>query len=133
MAAAGSNTEGSGGRLLLVGCGKMGAALLNGWIDGGYDPAEIRVVEPQESALQLVHSQPVPLFVADAGALDEGFDPAVVVFAVKPQIMNDAAPLSRIMDTMVRSPEIARTVAMISLKPLTGRPRSGSWSRNFGP
>ena len=95
MAAAGSKSEGPSGRLLLVGCGKMGAALLNGWIDGGYDPAEIRVVEPQESAPQLVHSQPVPLFVADAGAVDEGFDPAVVVFAVKPQIMNEAAPLYR--------------------------------------
>ncbi len=95
MAAAGSKTGGSGDRLLLVGCGKMGAALLNGWIDGGYDPANIRVVEPRESAPELVHSEPAPLFVTDAGALDKGFDPTVVVFAVKPQIMDEAAPLYR--------------------------------------
>ncbi len=93
--ASGSGTGESGGRLLLVGCGKMGAALLNGWIDGGYDPAEIRVVEPQESAPGLVRSEPTPLFVTDAGALDEGFVPAVVVFAVKPQILDEAAPLYR--------------------------------------
>lgn len=95
MAASRSRSAGSGGRLLLVGCGKMGAALLNGWIDGGYDPADIRVVEPLEGAPKLVHSEPAPLFVTDAGSLDKGFEPAVVVFAVKPQIMDEAAPLYR--------------------------------------
>ena len=100
MAAAGSRnppskSAGSGGRLLLVGCGKMGAALLNGWIDGGYDAADIRVVEPLESAPGLVRSEPAPLFFTDAGALDEAFDAAVVVFAVKPQMMDETAPLYR--------------------------------------
>ncbi len=95
MAATGSGPQGFGGRLLLVGCGKMGAALLNGWIEGGHDAAEIRVVEPREDAPKLIHSQPAPLFVTEAGALDEGFEPAVVVFAVKPQMMDEAAPLYR--------------------------------------
>jgi len=86
---------GISGRLLLVGCGKMGAALLNGWIAGGFNPADIRVVEPHEGAPGLVHREPVPLFVEDAASLDAGFDPTVVVFAVKPQAMDDAAPLYR--------------------------------------
>ncbi|MHA1538469.1 MAG: pyrroline-5-carboxylate reductase [Alphaproteobacteria bacterium] len=86
---------GSGRRLLLVGCGKMGAAMLNGWLAGGFEAADIRVVEPQENAPKLVHGQPIPRFVADAAALDEGFDPAVVVFALKPQILDQAAPLYR--------------------------------------
>ena len=36
----------AGGPLLLVGCGKMGGALLAGWIANGLAPADAYVVEP---------------------------------------------------------------------------------------
>ena len=32
--------------LLLVGCGKMGGALLGGWLDRGVAPERVRIVEP---------------------------------------------------------------------------------------
>ena len=35
----------AGGPLLLVGCGKMGGALLAGWIDRGVSPATVSVIE----------------------------------------------------------------------------------------
>ena len=38
------------GPVLLVGCGKMGAALIGGWLDQGMPPEAIRVVEPNEAA-----------------------------------------------------------------------------------
>ncbi len=36
-----------GGSLLLVGCGKMGGALLGGWLERGVAPGSVTVVEPQ--------------------------------------------------------------------------------------
>lgn len=76
------------GRLLLVGCGKMGGALLNGWLDGGTAPSDIAVVEPAGAAN--VPSGPAHYDSADS--LDKDLDPAVVVFAVKPQMMNGVLP-----------------------------------------
>ena len=32
--------------ILLVGCGKMGGAMLRGWLARGIDSADVRVVEP---------------------------------------------------------------------------------------
>ena len=37
------------GRLVLVGAGKMGSALLEGWLRFGLDPKHIAVLEPQPS------------------------------------------------------------------------------------
>jgi pyrroline-5-carboxylate reductase len=34
------------GHLLLVGCGKMGGALLRGWLQRGVRPGDVTVVEP---------------------------------------------------------------------------------------
>jgi pyrroline-5-carboxylate reductase len=76
-------------RLLLVGCGKMGGALLDGWLAGGIVAADIVVVEPAAGGAL---SDPSPRFVAEAAAIGSDFAPTVVVFAVKPQIMDQAAP-----------------------------------------
>jgi pyrroline-5-carboxylate reductase len=74
-------------RILLVGCGKMGGALLNGWLGRGTSGAAVRVVEPMLPDL--------PAGVtgyADAAALDADYNPTVVVFAVKPQSMDEVVP-----------------------------------------
>ncbi|HSV29584.1 MAG TPA: pyrroline-5-carboxylate reductase, partial [Candidatus Omnitrophota bacterium] len=33
-------------KVLLVGCGKMGSAMLAGWLDRGLAPADVVVVDP---------------------------------------------------------------------------------------
>ncbi len=79
------------GPLLLVGCGKMGGALLGGWLDQGTAAEVILVVEP---ALDAERSG-VPAGVnvlADADGIPSDFAPAVVVFAVKPQVMAEVVP-----------------------------------------
>ena len=43
------SVSGDGG-LLLVGCGKMGGALLRGWLEGGYSEDEIIVIEPSRAS-----------------------------------------------------------------------------------
>lgn len=77
------------GPLLLVGCGKMGGALLAGWLTKGLDPAQVYIVEPFEetaSALRRDHG----VHVVDAkDDLPDGFTPSVVLFAIKPQMMDD--------------------------------------------
>ena len=69
---------GTGGPLLLVGCGKMGGALLDGWLEGGVAPADIAVIEPQEAIATGLAAKGLGVF-GDAAGVEAGFEPAVVV------------------------------------------------------
>ena len=74
-------------RILLVGCGKMGSALLNGWLSQGTPAGQVSVVEPMLPDLPDGVSG-----YAEAAALAADYRPAAVVFAVKPQSMDDVLP-----------------------------------------
>jgi pyrroline-5-carboxylate reductase len=71
--------------IVLLGCGKMGSALLAGWLDAGLDPASVFVIEPnpsdwlRDSGVRL--NAPLPKA------------PAVALLAVKPQMMGAALPI----------------------------------------
>ncbi len=67
--------------LLLVGCGKMGGAMLAGWLEQGL--AECVVVEPYPAAAAAFAGRVT--VVANAEAIPAGFTPGAVVFAIKPQ------------------------------------------------
>ena len=75
------------GRLLLLGCGKMGGAMLEGWLAGGMPPAGIAVIEPAPS-------ERLAALAGEGLALNPGSPqpPDVAVLAVKPQMMAEAAP-----------------------------------------
>ncbi len=68
--------------LVLLGCGKMGGAMLEGWLKGGLSPEAVWVLDPKPS--DWVKRQGVHL---NAGQPD---DPAIMVVAVKPQMMGEA-------------------------------------------
>ena len=70
--------------LVLLGCGKMGSALLRGWLAGGLPPSAVHVIEPRPSDWLLGTG------VAVNGPLPEA--PAVALVAVKPQMMGEALP-----------------------------------------
>lgn len=75
------------GGLVLLGCGKMGSALLAGWLKAGVAPASVWVTEPN----------PSPWLADLAGQglhLNDGLPkaPAVCLLAVKPQMMGAALP-----------------------------------------
>jgi pyrroline-5-carboxylate reductase len=72
--------------ILLVGCGKMGGALLAGWKKRP-SAETIAVIEPMAAAMP----KGVKRYAAIA-ALPKNFVPAVVVFAVKPQSLAEALP-----------------------------------------
>jgi len=73
--------------ILLVGCGKMGSALLAGWIERGIAATAVKVVEPGQP--KVPHG--VAVFPSLA-AVPADFAPDVVVLAVKPQVMAEVAP-----------------------------------------
>lgn len=64
--------------LLLVGCGKMGGAMLAGWRERGLSEAVI--VDPFLAA-----APDGAVLVREPGAIPAGFAPAAVVLAIKPQ------------------------------------------------
>lgn len=76
--------------LVLVGAGKMGAALLDGWLKAGLDPVKVTILDP--------HPSPeIERFAAERGI---GLNPShaeigvpeVLVLAIKPQALDEAAP-----------------------------------------
>jgi pyrroline-5-carboxylate reductase len=72
--------------IVLVGAGKMGGALLEGWIGLGVDPAGISVIEPQPSPqIAALAARGLRL---NPGASAAGAD--AVVIAVKPQTAPEA-------------------------------------------
>ena len=86
------------GRILLVGCGKMGRALATGWLARGLPPADLIAVEPGEAAAEAAAAG-VPV-VADLASVDSAFVPEWVVLAVKPQVVAEAAaPYARYVAT----------------------------------
>ncbi|PWS36925.1 pyrroline-5-carboxylate reductase [Falsiroseomonas bella] len=72
--------------LLLVGCGKMGGAMLAGWRERGLSQAV--VVDPF-----LAEAPQGATLVKDAAAIPAGFAPAAVVLAIKPQEAAATLPL----------------------------------------
>lgn len=78
------------GPLLLVGAGKMGGALLAGWLGRGLDPASVFIQDPQpaDEVASLARGAEIP--IGSEPALPG--EPAVVVLAVKPQMMDAVLP-----------------------------------------
>jgi pyrroline-5-carboxylate reductase len=78
--------------ILLVGCGKMGGAMLRGWLSRGVSPENVRVIEPFADAAKALREELSVMVLDDIAALAPDFVPDVVVFAVKPQGMDDIVP-----------------------------------------
>ncbi len=76
------------GRLVLLGAGKMGAAMLDGWLARGLDPRKLVVLEPQPGkALKALTRRGLAL-----NPKAKPVDAAALVIAVKPQSAPDALP-----------------------------------------
>ena len=73
------------GPIMLVGAGKMGLALAQGWLDGGLPSSNLILVDPapSEAAKELAEDHGLQLYGEAAG-----LQPNVLVLAVKPQIID---------------------------------------------
>jgi pyrroline-5-carboxylate reductase len=75
------------GPLLLTGAGKMGQAMVEGWLARGLNPRKLVIVEPQPA-------RPVKTLVKRGARLNpkSAAEAAAIVVAVKPQAAPDAVP-----------------------------------------
>jgi len=101
------------GPVLLAGAGKMGAAMLSGWLARGLDPSSVVIQEPNLSgeAAGIVAKHHIRTS-GTVAALDK--PPAVIVMAVKPQVMDgvfSGLAKSAGPDTVVLSIAAGRSIA----------------------
>lgn len=75
--------------LVLLGCGKMGSAMLAGWLARGLPPTSVWVRDPYPS--EWLQATGVHINT------DLPLTPAIVLVAVKPQMMTEALPVLRAM------------------------------------
>jgi len=73
--------------LVLLGCGKMGTAMLEGWLKNGIAPSSVTIIDPYPSD-RLKELQADGLRVN----VDLPPAPAICILAVKPQMMGEALP-----------------------------------------
>jgi len=111
-----TESEESSLQLLLVGGGRMGSALVQGWLDQGtINAGRLTIVEPEPSErIAALAGQGVTLLREVADVAADGFD--VVVLAVKPQILPEVlTALARSLNTNPLYLTIAagRTIASI--------------------
>ncbi|HEY7991805.1 MAG TPA: pyrroline-5-carboxylate reductase [Stellaceae bacterium] len=81
--------------LLLIGCGRMGGALLSGWLENDLAERYV-VVEPAVGSRPKTLS-PHVAFLESPDHLDPKLTPAAAVIAVKPQMMAETLPHYRAM------------------------------------
>lgn len=107
-------------RLVLVGCGKMGEALLGGWRASGFAAKEVVVVEPDPAKRAAASARFGVAALADADALAGNGSPEAVVLAVKPQALDGVATAYRrfAAGSVFLSVAAGRTIA--SLQALVG-------------
>lgn len=72
------------GNILLMGCGNMAGAMLEGWLNGGMPPAAFTVVDPKRADV------PAGVTLLKELPREGRFD--VVMLGIKPQGLDDAAP-----------------------------------------
>lgn len=98
--------------LLLVGCGKMGGAMLSGWLKSGITEGGVYIVDPSD---QNPFAGETGVTVCNSAAdLPGDLDPQVVILAVKPQMMDGVVPdYSRFVgpDTVFVSVAAGKTIA----------------------
>jgi pyrroline-5-carboxylate reductase len=100
--------------IVLAGAGKMGGAMLSGWLAGGLDPARVVVIEPTPSDdIRALVTKGVRL---NPPAKDAG-GAATLVVALKPQMFREASAMLKPLagpDTLVVSIMAGTPIASIA-------------------
>jgi pyrroline-5-carboxylate reductase len=101
------------GPLALIGAGKMGGAMITGWLECGLDPTLVYVQDPgpPPEVAVLLAKHKIPVHATLPASMPE---PAVLLIAVKPQIMDEVFPLAAKRagpSTVILSIAAGRTIA----------------------
>jgi pyrroline-5-carboxylate reductase len=100
------------GPIVLAGAGKMGGAMLSGWLAQGLDPTKVTVIEPSPS-------EEIGALAAKGIRLNPTGDvsAATLVIALKPQMFREAGPMLKrfsATSTLAVSIMAGTTIAAIS-------------------
>jgi pyrroline-5-carboxylate reductase len=106
-----SGLQNISGTIALAGAGKMGGAMLTGWLAGGLDPKRAVVIEPTPSTdIAALAAKGIRLNPKGAGHVD------TLVIAVKPQSFREAGPALKALvapSTLVVSIMAGTTMAVL--------------------
>jgi pyrroline-5-carboxylate reductase len=108
------------GPVVLVGAGKMGLAMARGWIAAGLRPDNLTLVDPKPAEVTNAFAREHDVRLAEDAS---GLRPAVLILAVKPQIIADV--LREVRDTVVAETLVLSIVAGISLKAISDALETG--------
>jgi len=109
--------------LLLVGCGRMGTALLNGWLRAGLPGNTVKILDPDaKAASSRISSIDPEYFIDRVSSLPRDFAPSFIILAVKPQMMDQALTDLKAIDSR----------AALFLSIAAGK-SIGYFSRHLGP
>ena len=82
------------GRVLMVGAGKMGGALIESWLKKQTtQPSDIVLVEPNVTRAKYFRDTYTLYTFETPEAINTGLGEATILFAVKPQVMDEVVPL----------------------------------------
>ena len=84
--------------ILIVGCGNMAGAMLEGWLAGGNDPSRFTIADPSEPCFEAVTQYPS---IPESGKYD------LVLLGVKPQMLGD---VSKAIDNIAHDETIVLSV-----------------------
>jgi pyrroline-5-carboxylate reductase len=105
----------SAGTIVLAGAGKMGSAMLTGWLERGLDP-RLLVVQDPNLLPDMAEALRAKGIRVDAAVQNLAAPPAVIVVAVKPQAVADVVPgLATLVgsETVVLSIAAGKTLASL--------------------
>jgi pyrroline-5-carboxylate reductase len=74
--------------ILLVGAGRMGSALLQGWLKNGIEPISVVEPKPSPELRRMARAKKISLFAAPSQVK---LKPSVCVVAIKPQVLKGEA------------------------------------------
>lgn len=75
-------------KILLVGCGSMGSAMVKGWSEAGVGDKNYTIVTPHESSVMPLRALCDISWFATPGEVPKDYIPDFVILAIKPQSMD---------------------------------------------
>ena len=80
-------------KIMVVGCGSMGSALIKGWIAKRLGNCNYTIVTPHESSIDTLRDTGVYInWYSEVSKLPSSYIPDIIVFAVKPNVLSTILP-----------------------------------------
>lgn len=82
----------SSSKILVIGCGRMGGAIIKGWLNSGIDAHQVTVIDPNAKALENISGAGSINCYPSIEALANGTIYDIVMLALKPQLIEQFLP-----------------------------------------